>query len=225
MASVSFFFFCPSPHSSSCSFLPSLSFVFPTYRSTDLPPLYLFFSSRYDGQTTTPLRHSNSLWGHPRTRAVVMPAPVAAPVTVPEPRNREASWLTASLRAQQPRNPYNQGYLPNGAAPHPGGPVPGATPLLPNQGRIIQTGPIRILCIADVRGAGHLASSPPRARSTFADDAATQATSAPSTSSPSRPAPTTSSTRAISASTTTRLWSALLKSGSPWSPSLAHGLR
>lgn len=43
MASVSFFFFCPSPHSSSCSFLPSLSFVFPTYRSTDLPPLYLFF--------------------------------------------------------------------------------------------------------------------------------------------------------------------------------------
>jgi hypothetical protein len=56
---------------------------------------------------------------------------------------------------QQPRqNPYNQGYgLPNGAAPHQAGPVPGATPLLPNQGRVIQSGPIRVLCIADVRGA------------------------------------------------------------------------
>lgn len=55
--------------------------------------------------------------------------------------------------ASQPRNPYNNqgGYLPNGAAPHQG-PLPGATPLLPNQGRIIQTGPIRVLCIADVRG-------------------------------------------------------------------------
>jgi hypothetical protein len=51
---------------------------------------------------------------------------------------------------QQPRpTPYNQGYLPNGAS----GPVPGATPLLPNQGRVIQSGPIRVLCIADVRGA------------------------------------------------------------------------
>ncbi|KAI1074192.1 hypothetical protein F5B20DRAFT_564500 [Whalleya microplaca] len=55
----------------------------------------------------------------------------------------------------QPRQPYNnQGYMPNGA---PGGhpnlvPVPGATPLLPNQGRVIQNGPIRVLCIADVRG-------------------------------------------------------------------------
>ncbi|KXX74068.1 hypothetical protein MMYC01_200092 [Madurella mycetomatis] len=41
--------------------------------------------------------------------------------------------------------------MPNGGAPH-SGPVPGAAPLLPNQGRIIQTGPIRVLCIADVRG-------------------------------------------------------------------------
>ncbi|ORY61296.1 uncharacterized protein BCR38DRAFT_31284 [Pseudomassariella vexata] len=55
----------------------------------------------------------------------------------------------------QPRQPYNsQGYMPNGA---PGGhpnlqPAPGATPLLPNQGRVLQTGPIRVLCIADVRG-------------------------------------------------------------------------
>ncbi|KAK0708151.1 hypothetical protein B0H67DRAFT_330029 [Lasiosphaeris hirsuta] len=55
--------------------------------------------------------------------------------------------------ASQSRNPYNNhpGYLPNGASSHPGA-VPGATPLLPNQGRVIQTGPIRVLCIADVRG-------------------------------------------------------------------------
>ncbi|SPO04897.1 related to nucleolar rRNA processing protein GAR1 [Cephalotrichum gorgonifer] len=45
---------------------------------------------------------------------------------------------------------YNNptGYLPNGATNLP----PGAAPLLPNQGRIIQTGPMRVLCIADVRG-------------------------------------------------------------------------
>ncbi|KAK3503725.1 hypothetical protein B0T13DRAFT_138539 [Neurospora crassa] len=54
--------------------------------------------------------------------------------------------------ASQPRNTYNApGFLPNGAAPHQG-PVPGATPLLPNQGRILETGPTRVLCIADVRG-------------------------------------------------------------------------
>ncbi|KAI0405096.1 hypothetical protein F4802DRAFT_597509 [Xylaria palmicola] len=48
--------------------------------------------------------------------------------------------------------PYNNpGYMPvNGASAS--GPVPGATPLLPNQGRVLQQGPIRVLCIADVRG-------------------------------------------------------------------------
>jgi hypothetical protein len=30
--------------------------------------------------------------------------------------------------------------------------VPGATPLLPNNGRIIQNGSVRVLCVADVRG-------------------------------------------------------------------------
>ncbi|KAL9944061.1 hypothetical protein ACHAQF_005173 [Verticillium nonalfalfae] len=40
-----------------------------------------------------------------------------------------------------PRQFNNPGFTPNGAAP-----------LLPNQGRVIQTGPIRVLCIADVRG-------------------------------------------------------------------------
>ncbi|EMR70497.1 putative ser thr protein phosphatase family protein [Eutypa lata UCREL1] len=53
--------------------------------------------------------------------------------------------------AQQPRQPYNnQGYMPNGGAPGAHGNL-GATPLLPNQGRIIQTGPVRVLCIADAR--------------------------------------------------------------------------
>ncbi|PKS11438.1 hypothetical protein jhhlp_003201 [Lomentospora prolificans] len=51
-------------------------------------------------------------------------------------------------RSHQPRLYNNSGYLPNGATNLP----PGAAPLLPNQGRIIQTGPIRVLCIADVRG-------------------------------------------------------------------------
>jgi hypothetical protein len=52
----------------------------------------------------------------------------------------------------QPR-PYAQAvaYQPNGAPPNPQ-PMPGAVPLLPNQGRVIQQGPVRVLCIADVRG-------------------------------------------------------------------------
>lgn len=49
----------------------------------------------------------------------------------------------------QPRPQYQlQGYMPNGTS----GPVPGAQPLQPNNGRIIQAGAVRILCIADVRG-------------------------------------------------------------------------
>lgn len=50
----------------------------------------------------------------------------------------------------QPRSYNNQGYLPNGASSS--GPTPGATPLLPNQGRVIQQNGARVLCIADVRG-------------------------------------------------------------------------
>lgn len=61
---------------------------------------------------------------------------------------------------QQPPRHYNHpgpGYLANGA---PGGPpqtapAPGAVPLLPNQGRVIEAGAIRILCVADVRGKLH----------------------------------------------------------------------
>jgi hypothetical protein len=45
--------------------------------------------------------------------------------------------------------------MPNGAPGAPGaptGPQPGAAQLLPNQGRVLQHGPVRVLCIADVRG-------------------------------------------------------------------------
>lgn len=42
------------------------------------------------------------------------------------------------------------GFIPNGG-PSPT-PTSEARPLLPNQGRVVQTGPIRVLCIADVRG-------------------------------------------------------------------------
>lgn len=57
--------------------------------------------------------------------------------------------LGQSTNAFQPRPYNNSGYLQNGAG---GLAQPGAAPLLPNQGRVIQTGPIRVLCIADVRG-------------------------------------------------------------------------
>jgi hypothetical protein len=53
---------------------------------------------------------------------------------------------------QRPHSYNNQPYLPNGAAAGHSGPHPGAAPLLPNNGRIIQTGGVRVLCIADVRG-------------------------------------------------------------------------
>ncbi|KAJ3465208.1 hypothetical protein MRS44_005866 [Fusarium solani] len=60
---------------------------------------------------------------------------------------------TNSIADQRQPRPYNNpgsSYLQNGAS---GGlPPHGAAPLLPNQGRIVQTGPIRVLCIADVRG-------------------------------------------------------------------------
>jgi hypothetical protein len=51
----------------------------------------------------------------------------------------------------QPRS-YSQAYIPNGTPAQASGPVPGATPLLPNQGRVVQAGGARVLCIADVRG-------------------------------------------------------------------------
>ncbi|KAF1850175.1 uncharacterized protein K460DRAFT_381983 [Cucurbitaria berberidis CBS 394.84] len=58
----------------------------------------------------------------------------------------------ASQAPNQPR-PYPGSYLPNGGVSGaPSGPAPGAVPLLPNQGRVIQQGSVRVLCVADVRG-------------------------------------------------------------------------
>ncbi|KAF5574474.1 nucleolar rRNA processing GAR1 [Fusarium pseudoanthophilum] len=53
------------------------------------------------------------------------------------------------MAAPRAYNNPGPGYLQNGAG---GLPPTGAAPLLPNQGRVLQTGPLRVLCIADVRG-------------------------------------------------------------------------
>jgi hypothetical protein len=66
--------------------------------------------------------------------------------------DQRQQFLTFPMQQPTPqqRAPYNNpSYLPNGPTPNP---VPGATPLLPNQGRILQAGPTKVLCIADVRG-------------------------------------------------------------------------
>ncbi|KAL8948218.1 MAG: hypothetical protein Q9222_005578 [Ikaeria aurantiellina] len=57
------------------------------------------------------------------------------------------------LSQPRPYN-YNHNHLPNGASNAPGmGPGGGTNPnFLPNNGRIIQSGGTRILCVADVRG-------------------------------------------------------------------------
>lgn len=53
----------------------------------------------------------------------------------------------------QPRAYAQAAYpIPNGAPQQISGPVPGARPLDPNQGRVQQIGHARVLCIADVRG-------------------------------------------------------------------------
>lgn len=79
----------------------------------------------------------------------------------PHQRGSNASKATSKLNRlklmttmkQRPHTYNNQGgYLPNGAtAGHTGLPQ-GAAPLLPNHGRVIQTGGVRVLCVADVRG-------------------------------------------------------------------------
>ena len=72
-----------------------------------------------------------------------------APVPVPVPPHADCLQQAPN----QPR-PYSGNYLPNGGAPS--GPVPGAVPLDPNRGRVIQQGSVRVLCIADVRGRSDL---------------------------------------------------------------------
>lgn len=67
--------------------------------------------------------------------------------------NTNEAALETNNMQQPPSQPraYSQAYLPNGG-PQPSGPVPGARPLDPNQGRVQQVGHARVLCIADVRG-------------------------------------------------------------------------
>ncbi|KIX03876.1 uncharacterized protein Z518_07429 [Rhinocladiella mackenziei CBS 650.93] len=66
------------------------------------------------------------------------------------PKGMTPIVLSLIVNPQQPRPQFpNPGYLPNGTV---SGPTPGAQALLPNNGRVIQSGPIRVLCIADVRG-------------------------------------------------------------------------
>jgi hypothetical protein len=66
-------------------------------------------------------------------------------------RNRPELTIVTTIQ-QRPHTYNNQPYLPNGAAGGHTGLPPGAAPLLPNNGRIVQTGGVRVLCIADVRG-------------------------------------------------------------------------
>jgi hypothetical protein len=79
--------------------------------------------------------------------ASVRPASVKGAVALP------ALPLKTNPPQQAPNQPrpYPGNYMPNGGSAA-SGPVPGAMPLLPNQGRVIQTGSARVLCIADVRG-------------------------------------------------------------------------
>lgn len=104
---------------------------------------------------------------------------------------------TAQQAPNQPR-PYPGSYLPNGGGGAPSGPAPGAVPLLPNQGRVIQQGSARVLCIADVRG-----RLPQRLACSAESLTRGQVTYSLSTSWPPTHGQTTSSTRATSASTMT----------------------
>ena len=58
------------------------------------------------------------------------------------------------LLQPRPHTFNNQAYLPNGATGGPGNTAASsmASNLLPNNGRLVQNGGVRILCVADVRG-------------------------------------------------------------------------
>jgi hypothetical protein len=98
---------------------------------------------------------------HPPVSRNVIPGLFSSPPTptpwlryVLNPHPSSSSGVPYTHLSQQAPNqprPYpGNNYHSNGTAPS--GPVPGAVPLLPNQGRVIQQGSVRVLCIADVRG-------------------------------------------------------------------------
>lgn len=82
--------------------------------------------------------HHHLILGHHPDHNFKMPRPVVL-----------SAGSKTNRQQQRPYNNPGSSYLQNGSS---GLPPPGAAPLLPNQGRVIQTGPIRVLCIADVRG-------------------------------------------------------------------------
>lgn len=101
-------------------------------------------------------------------------------------RNHDYPQSNSVLMPQQqagPRQQYPQfNSLPNGASPAgpstapTGLPTPGARPLEPNQGRVVQAGGARVLCVADVRGEQ---STSEKSLGHMADHRLTQATSNP----------------------------------------------
>lgn len=120
---------------------------------------------------TTPYDHSDSASSPSSPLAHIRQPPSKPPSSVHVPQKvsatttesmavRLAQELTDtvspkySLNMQQPPSQpraYSQAFQqPNGLPAS--GPVPGARPLDPNQGRVQQIGHARVLCVADVRG-------------------------------------------------------------------------
>jgi hypothetical protein len=91
--------------------------------------------------------HRQKAWDPPP-----QPKPLAVPVMLYRLFPEDAFGPKFLMMREQPGSRYpatgGPGQFMNGTS----GPVPGARPLLPDNGRIIQSGSTRILCIADVRG-------------------------------------------------------------------------
>jgi hypothetical protein len=123
-------------------------------------------SSLYFTQTPRTLPCSRNLYPAPTTLHLAssqnLPDSYSMASVCPEPAHPAAQPLVpaphphADCLQQAPNQPrpYSGNFLPNGGAPS--GPVPGAVPLDPNRGRVIQQGSVRVLCIADVRGRSNL---------------------------------------------------------------------
>lgn len=124
--------------------LSSLSF---TARPRNLLPAH-FAEPPPPQRYTWPLCTTAASYSMASVRRQLAALPPALPSPSP-PAGPPAHTDCLQQAPNQPR-PYPGNYLPNGGAPS--GPVPGAVPLLPNQGRVLQQGSVRVLCIADVRG-------------------------------------------------------------------------
>ena len=164
-------------------------------------------SRRRNRSASRLLRHTpEAFTSEPEPQKIPIRWPYVTPAT---PHIFAATTTNTVMMQNPPSQPraYSQAYMPNGAPPV-SGPVPGARPLDPNQGRVQQIGHARGLCIADVRGMGQHKTIYKVSLCSLGD----QATSASSTSLPATPKPTTSSTLVTSASTTTTRSTALRRS-------------